>query len=294
MNYRIFNFLKNKDEVIGWLSENIKERGELFVVSPFFSRAGLELIESLPPGKILVRGDIRDVEYGSLCLDSLKALVSLGWEVRSNSKTHMKLLYSSRKKSCVLGSANLTRSGISNNLSGNLELMCSISNYDVTNVVDFFNGSKKLTIEILENLEIDKMGRFTNLSSPDGFSILDIPQSESLEKLYEKLQSGFFDEVVIHDIELMRLSINDSYELVKVKFLDLNIVKHLLNFVGAGQKFGVIKRWLRENIVDVPTPSNEDYISQVNKLYSLIVESSNEYEVRVVQRYSEWLIKKEA
>src|SRR5690606_7170004 len=105
------------------------------------------------------------------------------------------------------------------------------------------------------------------------FSLLSIPQTQSLKSLYNSLGHNHFDDCVIHDISLLKIDLDASYEMIKENFRSLELVKSLVSQINGFARFGTLRRWLEDNIMDVPTPSRDDFNTQLNKLYSLIEES---------------------
>ena len=111
-------------------------------------------------------------------------------------------------------------------------------------------------------------------------------------KLYQDIQEGnFSDQRVLADVAL--LNIGEDFSLIGVKknFIATPLVQKILEIVGERERFGVIRRWMEQNIVDVPTPSRDDFNTQLNKLYDLIVEAHDGKYIKERPRHTEFLVK---
>jgi hypothetical protein len=98
--------------------------------------------------------------------------------------------------------------------------------------------------------------------------------------------------VILHDAMLLDLIAGCSDRVVFQHFLTLPVIKEFLAFTGEGQRFGALRRWLEDNIEDVPTPSRDDFNTQLNRIYTYVVEAGEGvYQRATPGQHSEWLIK---
>ncbi|ATH07079.1 hypothetical protein BIY24_03745 [Halobacteriovorax marinus] len=281
---------KTRDIFKNWVVKSLDIDQDLFICSPFFTKGGYELLEKLKPGRLFIRGRKRDIQSGSLCLSSIKTLIQKGWEVRTYSSLHAKVYYSFYSNCSLIGSANMSFSGFPVNENGNLEILYCLENYRPEEVLVKFYESKILSLECIESEKIESKGSNTNIALDSNFSLLELVQSESLSELKRNLEQRNFNNIVMHDIELLGISVNASLGEIKSSFLKTDLISQFLDFLEDGKKFGVLKKWLMKNVTDEPTPSRREYSSQLRKVYDLVVEASTIYEIAVLQKHSEWLI----
>lgn len=291
-----------------WIEQS---SGPLKFFSPFVTVGGIALLsnDKFRGSTLVVRGLSNDFASGALSIEALQVLIKNGWTIKVNNKLHAKVYINSNNK-CIVGSANLTQSGLSSYPVGNFE---TFAMFDVIpselrdDLIVLENDSVTIDLNYLElvNTWLSELGPvlkeiplFPNIplvrnSKSEIFTLLDIPQSASLLSIYQNACLNMFDsEILLHDIKLLNLGENFSFEDVKESFKSLLLVKTLISFVGQGERFGVLRRWLELNVTDVPTPSRLEFNLQLNKLYDLIVEAYDGEYYRSKPRHTEFLLKR--
>lgn len=142
-------------------SEAAQAQEELHVVSAFCKKDAIAFIDSnlrhvLKSKKLLVRFLKKDVICGATDLDLYDYCKSNGWQLYIRFDLHAKT-YIFDKKRYILGSGNLTSSGLGLNCLGNYELSSlSEMNYDDLTKVDMlFDSAVLMTDELFSKMRED-------------------------------------------------------------------------------------------------------------------------------------------
>ena len=297
-----------KSRLLDWLQ---LQHSEVYLLTPYFSKnVMIEIISKCTEiGTLVFKGDKADFLSRVVDISILKDLIQRGWKVRMNTNLHAKIVLSSN--SCFFGSANLTNNGLLREPIGNFETWSYVENLPSSYlelIQTFIKSSKLLTLDDVHDIEKwvseQKINEteFTrefpivaNSISLEGFSLLDLPQSNSLLDIVKNFETSSLTEMNYYDLKLLDLD-ESKIEYIKVKkaFLNLSLVREFLNFIEDGKRFGEFRRWLENHIEDVPTPSRDEFNVQLNRLYALIVEATDGDYIRFRPNHTEFLIKKDA
>jgi hypothetical protein len=269
------------------------------LISPFLTDHFPNSLQALsfsdiPKARLVVRARRSDFLTGNISVSAIRKLSSFGWEVRFNYKVHAKLIMNSDGNG-ILGSCNLTFNGLTPYPLGNLELAARV--YDQDNSVrelfeELWTRSETFTEDLLqsmplpiEELDADKRGNIRR----GAFTLLDIPQSKTLKELDLNIRNRNLSPKTIHDVVLLGLSEQPNLEKIRANFLNLPIIIELTRQVGDGVRFGTLRAWLESNVIDVPTPSREEFNTQLNRLYALFTEANASY-IRIRPSHTEFLV----
>lgn len=288
---KVFHPSTNRRVIEKWLSNG---EGEIYIFSPFFTEKGLEYIHRNTHNylkiNLLVRASFDDFISGALSVPALKSVLKLGWNVKRYEYLHAKAFFND--KEMLFGSVNLTGRGLGYPPIGNFELLGMTELTDKEIIKEFEMIWKQSTVisddyldEIAKDVEkfkadYNKRKKYikkinNKFSNKKEFSLKHIVQSKSIRSFYERLVNGNTeDSIFYHDYNLLSAYQGISYEELLENFLTIGLVKKFLSYLGDGRFFGDLRKWLVENIDDVPTPSRDDFNIQLNKLYDLVVEAT--------------------
>lgn len=302
---------ENKAELISWLAGS---EDEIYIFSPYVQESAVAMIVKNSPKSVsrinlLIRAEPQDFLTGATSIQAIELAMNFNWKVKYNTSLHAKVFWQNNGR-IFFGSANLTGRGLSSNFRGNYELTgsspsCSADVLQSLN--NFWSKSIELSendLLLLENFKANsvvmtpKISNFP-LTKPESggrrFSLLDIPQSDTLATIHEKLSSEnpslSWDDSFLHDLELLQLDANSSKNDVYKAFLNLPLTTALLSEIGEGKFFGELRRWLIDHIEDTPTPSRQTFNEQLNRMYNLIVEGSRGNYIKKRPNYSEGIFK---
>lgn len=295
----IFHPACNRRALENWISTC---EGEVYIFTPFFTDAGLEVIRNFKSESaeinLLVRASFNDFLSGALSLSALKTALSLKWRIKRYENLHAKAFFN--MTTLYFGSVNITRRGLGYPPGGNFELLAKMENVDkklMEELLDVWNQSigvnEKYMHEIDENIDfyiceyaekrevLDQINKKHSIHKK--YSLRHIVQSNSILSFHKQLcNGGSNSQVFNHDYNLLCAHRGISCEKLFDNFLNIKLIEELLIYVGNGRYFGDLRKWLIKNVEDVPTPSREDFNSQLNKLYDLVVEASQGKYRRVI------------
>jgi hypothetical protein len=301
----------NRDEFLEWLQEC---HGLIFLFSPYIQQSAIAMIIaaiSEPSRKVnlLVRADPLDIMNGATSIEALEMAHAHKWSLRYNSSLHAKAFWQDNGR-IFFGSANLTGRGIAGHISSNYEVTGRTDNCDIHTIhslQNLWNNSHPISAADITLLKQFKTkSKFTPpdvtdfpLKKTDSinrkFSLLDIPQSQSLKVFYKKMQSKDrrkdWDQTFLHDLELLQVPLTATQQEIHAAFRHLPLTAELLREIGEGKFFGHLRRWLAANIDDTPTPSRESLNEQLNRLYDLVVEASDGGYEKIRPNHSEGIFK---
>lgn len=230
----------------------------------------------LPEQRLLMRWSLEDLVKGVSDLDTYFCAVNNGWDVYINLNLHAKCYVFDTVS--VIGSANLTKAGLSNYDNGNIEL-CVIRENDhgfLGWVYKVFSESTRLTDELVMAIErdVDRNKQDHQMSPPsfssetisqiyDGIEKFEIYTSElpwsinpaCLTKVSDGLESF---ENRNHDISLFAVDSPTSLEQLRRQFMQSKSWKWLIHRLQAEKYFGELAQMLHQDLSDDPTPYRKD------------------------------------
>lgn len=285
MSFQVNDPETNKLNLIKWA---LNSKTSVFLFTPYLSNKGVQFLQNALNGKdvhLLIRGESNDFKSGAVEKLGLHTALELGWKVRYNTKLHAKSFFDTSGW-MLAGSANLSSSGFSLQGYGNFEITFTGVDTDQTftnAALTLFSKSPTVDLKFIRSMpdKVEAVMESPHLSHGDSFTLLDIPQSKSLQALHAELISEGYknlsNQVLFHDCALLNINstsvtLTDLY----AAFNELPLTKKFLERVGNGEFFGALRRWLTDNVTEVPTPSREDFNQQLNKLYALTVEANAE------------------
>jgi len=243
---------------------------------------------------------------GSSTLEIYEVTRNMGWHLYINDRLHVKL-YSDSLTSAWIGSANLTRKGLQDDKTSNIEALTflkTISRDDRIYIQQIIANSTLVTNDIYELYWnwLDKQEK----ASPPKIEPLDIPPemdeynfltsqlpaSLSPSRMWEianNLVIEFEDwgemEAMEHDIALYNVAPHKDKEEffaeLKVRFFSHPFIVALTEQITEdGIRFGGIKEWIHRNCTDVPVPYRRALTSHVQSLIRWFVElAPKEFEI---------------
>jgi hypothetical protein len=228
--------------------------------------------------KLLVRFRLEDILQKSTDFEIYQYCLSNGWELFINFDLHSKLFVFDNKR-FMLGSANLTLSGLGLKSNPNIEsVFCgNINSFQDKRIDEFFKESFLVDETIIENMKhhIDSLE-----SQPITFPSWskDIAQNfnQNNDNLWmsDFLQSISPFDMYSCDLSLLGLRRTEitNLDLVRNKFKRLKIYRWLQSNVDSEMYFGEVTNRLHTAIIDSPSPYRKDIKQLLSNLYNWIEE----------------------
>jgi hypothetical protein len=228
--------------------------------------------------KLLVHFRLEDILQKSTDFEIYQYCLSNGWELFINFDLHSKLFVFDNKR-FMLGSANLTLSGLGLNSNPNIEsVFCgNINSFQDKRIDEFFKESFLVDETIIENMKhhIDSLE-----SQPITFPSWskDIAQNfnQNNDNLWmsDFLQSISPFDMYSCDLSLLGLRRTEitNIDLVRNKFKRLKIYRWLQSNVDSEMYFGEVTIRLHSAIIDSPSPYRKDIKQLLSNLYNWIEE----------------------
>ena len=210
-----------------------------------------------------------------------------------NENLHAKCLFD-LKGGCVLGSANITNSGLLNTEEANWELNTEVNNIDKESRVllnRILLESTIVTQEWIDHMNsqladgeraIDKHEKYSEEDKE--FLLTQLPMCNHPELLWEiffedrlvhneELESAAHD-MALYDLPTEGVSKDEFFELLRTKFNEKLFTKRLIEFIKKKEKcwYHDIVSWVTRNCTSVPTPRSWELKEKkiVNILYEWI------------------------
>jgi hypothetical protein len=228
--------------------------------------------------KLLVRFRLEDILQKSTDFEIYQYCVSNGWELFINFDLHSKLFVFDNKR-FMLGSANLTLSGLGLKSNPNIEsVFCgNINSLQDKRIDVFFEESIQVDESIIENMknQIDSI-ESNSLSLPSWNNEIIKKFNQTNDNLWmsDFLQSTSPFDMYSCDLSLLGLSRAEisNLDLVRNKFKKLKIYRWLQSIVDSELYFGEVTSRLHTAIIDSPSPYRKDIKQLLSNLYNWIVE----------------------
>lgn len=114
-----------------------------------------EITKRIKHRTLLIRGRRSDFLNNASDLEALQLALSSGWKVYINKRVHAKL-YCFDNDNALIGSANLTNSGISDGVSGNIEIVADVllSEEDLLKIHSIISSSTKISTSEFQQMEV--------------------------------------------------------------------------------------------------------------------------------------------
>jgi len=286
------------------LSDYISDSRCLFIFSPYIKKETLiALIEGSDKVKsVFVRWEAKDIIHGASDLDIYPYLKSKGITLFKNKRLHLKA-YLDEYKSCFLTTANISARAL--NLPPfkdyNYEIGTLVTNLNIEDKL-FFHQIERDSILITDSIfkqlceQLDQIKKnipqeiefdFKIEESKTEFLISSLPMTYSAKRLFEIYfdvadydeteLNCFLHDLAIYNIPLGLTPIELKHRLSSEFFSHKFIAAFLTNLGNTGEiYFGTAKEWIHRNCTNVPIPRRNEITTNIQILYSWIVDLGSE------------------
>ena len=203
------------NELIEKIIEQVKEESNsIIIVSAFCKLEALRFIESninpdIKEKKILLRWRLEDIKAKATDIEIYNFCKENGWELYINFDIHA-IIYMFNRMKCIIGSSNITVSGMNLYGQGNIEvntLVC-IEEKEACKIVDLFDKSYKMN-DYIFNMMIDVIKNKSNSNFVSGLETW----GEDINNLlinneikffsYELIDSNSIYSISKHDLDIL-------------------------------------------------------------------------------------------
>lgn len=257
----------------------------LQIITAYCKTAALSYVDNLLGDKVIskrlmVRFRLDDLISGATDLDVFEYCAENGWELHIRLDLHAKTFIFDRKR-WIVGSANLTSSGIGLAKNSNMEMavLADVEATEMEKINCLFNKStlmdERLHTLMATQVEKVKNGRsyfqwddkILNLLQNE-IAVLfthDFPKSSSPYKLYSE------------DLVMLKLSGEDtSFTTIKAAFTECNCYRWIKSVLNQSQNkelyFGALSEKLHNTLVNDPKPYRREVKELLANLLSWITE----------------------
>jgi hypothetical protein len=289
MMYRIFhNDIKNTI-----LKELKTTQSSLTIISAYVKLPALKFIDKnlerfLRDKKLLLRFRLEDLINGSTDITIYDYCKQNGWKVFINLDLHSKV-YIFDDQRFILGSANVTSSGLGLGEKNNIESMVfgELQPKELVKINKLFKESMQLNDLLFKKMmkQVEKID--LKMSNKNYKEIT--WEDDILSHFTEDVQFIWSTELIFsnsplnmneHDMELLGIRADNLYdiELIRSKFKTCKAYKWLKSVVKTEMYFGELTEKLHSSLIDDPTPYRKDVKKLLSNLLNWIIELSiNEF-----------------
>lgn len=277
----------NGPSISNWVLENsANSMTRAYVASAYVKEASfMSLLSTLDPKvsekKIFVRWQADDLLAGSSDLSIYELSIRNGWQLFINQSLHAKCYLFD--DSAILGSANLTRNGMSGLPPyGNDELCTEVSDVDAVSswFADLESNSLRVDDHIFSRIkdyveehreEFDSKA-FDFLQHPFPLKVSPVKRNFYVkEMLWSNANNlAFYDDDVQHDLSVIGLKSLDDMNQVGARFLSGPVFRWLLELVEEEVYFGELSAHLHNALLDDPAPYRKDVKILLSNLLSWV------------------------
>lgn len=252
---------------------------DLTIVSAFVKLSALEKLDNKLQNteiqkRLLVRFRKDDLLFGSSDIEIFNYCKKNGWKLYYNLELHSKIFVFDRKK-YVVGSANVTMSGLGISTNPNLETVCwgEITQNEMSKIDLFYKTSNLLT-ENIYLLMLEHLQNKANQSNDWPSEIIDLQEPPRQLWVSELISSISPFDMNSADRALLDLSLQASFDmnLVKLKFLKSKCYRWLKYAVGEEIYFGGLTAKLHDSLINDPTPFRKDVKQLLKNLLNWLIE----------------------
>lgn len=271
-------------EILGAVNEELRSaQKSVQIITAYCKEDSIRNIEceispDVAEKKIMVRFRLDDLVKGSSDFSILQFCMEKGWDIYIRFDLHAKTYVVDNKRG-IVSSANVTKSGLSNGSSGNVE-MGTLVNIELQDI-EKINGLYRDAIRVDERIfrlfktqyeSIDNSVRGKTMSWNEEIVSLFNPRVDNLFS-HELPDSGkLIDGEYIGFLEMIY---SENKKEVKEAFRWSNVYKWLLTILKENDgclSFGEITNRLHNALVADPKPYRKDVKIQLSNLLSLIQE----------------------
>jgi len=295
-------FRKTYKEFIDFVS-NAKD--ELIILSPFIKLEPLKLLlEKVKPGvKVIVvaRWKLIDLLFGSSDIIVFKYLRSLNHDFYTHKKIHLKVIVKD-KKNILIGSANITGSGLGLFDSSNIEAI-SINSLDekylpsvysiireselvdqtlvkkISKKLEAYQNVKSLQKKIGKELEKAEKSIFIKLKK--NILVYDFLLTPTPDLFVESIKTKNINDEIKHDLRILRLG--DSVmnlDILKQSFLKSDAYLWQKKYIIRETLFGMYSEILHNALVDNPKPYRKKVKELVSNMFNWTTAFSRDFFVK--------------
>lgn len=273
------------DEIVPTIELELKKtEEELSIISAYVKTDALKVIDSfirqpIRKKRLLVRFRLGDILNNSTDFDIIRYCLENNWELYINLDLHSKIIIFDCKK-YLLGSANVTLSGLGISFKPNIENMYygELDNANFNKVSKLFTDSIKVERELYESMQdqlnnINQQNITTNIDWST-FIQEKINAIINLDNLWvsDLISSSTPFDMYSKDRSLLGISRNniDDIELLRSKFLQSKIFRWFINSFDKEIYFGPLSQKLHSSLSDDPTPYRKDVKEYLSNLLNWI------------------------
>jgi len=289
---------------------------ELIIICPYIKLEAIKLLlESVKSNvKIVVvaRWKINDLIFGSSDVEVFEYLKNLGHNFYIHKDIHLKIIIKD-KKEILIGSANITGSGLGLLDNSNIEAI-AIDSLDEVHLPKI-NSILRESVQVDQNLinkiskeialhkdlkeeqveinkELKKLEDKIFIKNKLNIIVDDFPFNSSPELFIKSIKNGDYNLSVKHDYKLFKLK-DEKFDLERLKheFLQSNAYLWQLENIKGSNLFGKYSELLHNSLVDDPKPYRKEVKELVSNMFNWTEEFSDEYEV-VKHAHTSSMIKK--
>lgn len=272
---------------------------EVIIFSPYIKKEALEsVIPDEGQSKVIVTSlTVKDIWLGASDLEVYPFCKDNEIKLYLSRRLHLKAFLVDWKEA-IIGSANLTQSGLGMVKNFNYELGSLHPTIDAEVALYLrrvIAGAVLMNDKIYEELKakLEECGpppvlplEAATESYSESYLISQLPMTTSVEELFQIYARGLTKHIpketlncVLHDIALFQIPLglnrNEFIERLRLSFFSSPFICALLNFIDEQERyFGEVKLWIQSRCEDVPVPSRRDLTGNIQVLYKWIVELS--------------------
>lgn len=295
-----------------------------YVFCPFIQGNALRtLLGDLPRarGVVVTRWNPDDLMTGASDLMVFDVCRDLDLTLLVNPRLHMKV-YSWDLNTAVVGSANLTESGMGIGANPNLEFvrgMISLSAEDQRYLREVLHSSSLVTPEVYESAREwlnshhgplppppSSESPWVELAPESSMLVSALPMMRSsleLKRAFLALREGRWGDIpsnerqcALHDLvnyQLFDASPKDFDSMLRERFFAHPFTQKITEKIAPCAYFGELKEWIQRSCQDVPVPSRRDLTGNVQVLLSWFVDlGDGEFIVDVPGAHSQRICRK--
>lgn len=276
---RIFHSIDIKKRLENELVETDKN---LKIISAFCKLDGLKFIDSMLENKtiskkLLVRAGLKDILSGATDIEIYNYCINNNWDIYLNLELHSKI-YVFNDTRIIIGSANLTSSGIGLHKKQNIESMAylDVTTEEMTNIDKLFTSSIKFTEKIYnlmkeQLINVDLYKKHKEITwNKNILSLLEIKIH------YLWTTEMFFSSSPLnmdeHDKLLLDISDTDLIDDIKRKFKFSKAYLWIKTIISTEIYFGELTVKLHNSLLDDPKPYRKDVKELLSNLLKWIDE----------------------
>lgn len=281
-------------------------KSELILISPFIKIGALkELLKDIPKYiKVIIvcRWRISDIVLGVSDLEIYDYIKNRNGNLFINKDIHLKVLMKD-KNEIIIGSANITGSGLGFNEKSNIEAITidDVNDNDILNVMKIIKKSV-LMDEILFDKFLNEVSKYNDIKKSmkkhmnkmnsfdkiifktKNLLVSDFPFFISPKKFIENYKKKSFKSGEMkHDLKLFKLSknenINEIYDVLRNRFLKSDVFEWQKSIIKDKILFGKYSKILHDTLTDDPRPYRKKVKELVRNMFKWTIEFSDDFEI---------------